>query len=186
MYAWSQLRSTDEEGKVTIVKVGDEVDAGKLGLDDDEFNELVAVGAVREQEYPVPANYDGSPVEFVRDQLREAASEQFMQALPFGSVPPISERPPGSMPTVPIFDERAREAVELSKFDPDKPPEEGQEPEKSEQDKQLEEQEQSTSEEQQQAAQQAAESGATAPPSAVANPTPDTTTQPGTQQGTTS
>lgn len=135
MYAWSTMAAPpDDKGKVKTFKPGDEVSAGDLGLDDDEFNELVSVGAVREAEYPVPADYDGSPVEYARDQLRAAADAQFMGVLPFGSVAPISERPPGSSPVVPLFDERAKEAMELTGFDPDKPPEEGKEPKLSEQD----------------------------------------------------
>lgn len=140
-YAWSNLtaQEADDKGKYKQFKPGDEVSAGDLGLDEDEFNELLAVGAVREDEYPAPANYDGSPVEYRREQLRAAASEDFMAVLPFGSAVPVTEPPPGSTAEgIPQFVETSAEAVELTGFDPDVPPEEGKEPEKSEQDKEAE------------------------------------------------
>src|SRR4029077_4588950 len=170
-YAWSTLTASeaDDKGRRKTFHPGEEVSAGDLGIDDEDFDELLASGAVREQEYPLTDPTDPrSPVEFVRDQLREAASEQFMQALPFGSVPPIQEKPPGSMPTVPMFDERAKEAVELTGFDPDKPAEEGQEPEKSEHDQQAEEAAAKKEQDDKAKAESAQATGQT--PSAITNP----------------
>ena len=141
-YAWSTLtaQEADDKGRYKTFKPGDEVSAGDLGLDDDEFNELVAVGAVRDVEYPVPPGSDVSPVEQKRAELRAAASEDFMSVLPFGNVAPITEPPPGSTAAgIPQFIESSAEAVELTGFDPDTPPEEAKEPEKSEQDKAAEE-----------------------------------------------
>jgi hypothetical protein len=160
-YAWSTLtaQEADDKGRYKTFKPGDEVSAGDLGLDDDEFNELVAVGAVREDEYPVPAGSDVSPVEFRREQLRAAASEDFMAVLPFGSVAPVSEPPPGSTAEgIPQFVESSSEAMALTGFDPDAPAEEGKEPEKSEQDKEAE------------AAAAAQEAPAPKPAAAPANP----------------
>ena len=140
-YAWSTLtaQTADDKGRYKKFNPGDEVNAGDLGLDDDEFNELLSTGAVRDDEYPVPAGFDGSPVEYRREQLRAAASEEFMAVLPFGSAVPITEPPPGASSSSAVtFEETSAEAVELTGFDPDVPPEEGKEPEKSEQDKQAE------------------------------------------------
>lgn len=138
-YAWSTLtaQTADDKGRFKKFNPGDEVNAGDLGLDDEEFDELLSTGAVREDEYPVPANFDGSPVEYRREQLRAAASEEFMAVLPFGSAVPITEPPPGASNSSAVtFEETSAEAVELTGFDPDVPPEQNsKEPEKSEQDK---------------------------------------------------
>lgn len=125
-YAWSTFRTKyDEYGNPQgTIKPGEAVSAGDLGVSDEEFQHLITIGSVRSMPYPVPAGDERSPVELRRDQLREAASAEFMAVLPYGTVPPIQEAPPGSMPIIPQLDERARQAVEKTGFDPDVAPEE--------------------------------------------------------------
>jgi len=78
-YAWSRIRyggafdaATNAISGVEFVEVGDEVDAAKLGISDEEFQELVDSGAVREEAPPkdVPANM--SATDFVRQQAEAA------------------------------------------------------------------------------------------------------------------
>lgn len=61
-YAWSRIHH--DKG---VTKHGEEVDAGKLGLDTDQFNQLVEARAVRSDKFPdLPENYQRSPKEFYR------------------------------------------------------------------------------------------------------------------------
>jgi hypothetical protein len=78
-YAWSPIKYGGEPSAVpnaqaTDVKVaeyGEEVDAGKLGISDEDFQDLLDSGAVREEAPPedVPAGMS------VRDFLRQQAQE---------------------------------------------------------------------------------------------------------------
>lgn len=68
-YAWSSIRH--DKG---TTKHGDEVDAGKLGLNEDQFKQLVEARAVRTEKFPeLPENYQRSPKEFYRSK---AAAEE--------------------------------------------------------------------------------------------------------------
>lgn len=111
-YAWSNFPVYDEEGKLSKqVKVGEEVTAGDLNLEDAEFDSLVASGVIREQEYPAPEGYSGSAVDYAREQLVALTTDEFV---------PLA----GSMPNTPQQNEWAQAAIEASGYDPSKPPEE--------------------------------------------------------------
>lgn len=71
--AWSNF--VDKDGKK--IKPGDTVDAGQLGVDEEEWNELVFVGAVRSTKYPEDINTDESPVEYYKRQMAEMAEGDF-------------------------------------------------------------------------------------------------------------
>jgi hypothetical protein len=80
-YAWSNFPvERNEWGQPTkIIKVGDSVSASDLGVSKEEFEELIAVGAVSEEEYPdIPASV--SPAEYQRDQAAQQASMDDLQA----------------------------------------------------------------------------------------------------------
>jgi hypothetical protein len=83
-YAWSPIRSAKvTDASATPPKVehsnaqpGDSVTAAKLGLSKEQFDELVASGAVRETKYPdLPEGYQDSPVNFLRQQALAASAE---------------------------------------------------------------------------------------------------------------
>lgn len=72
-YSWSNI--THGQG----AKPGDEVDAKKLDLTDDQFNQLVEARAVRTEKFPeLPENYQRSPKEFYR---AKAAAEENTDAI---------------------------------------------------------------------------------------------------------
>lgn len=67
MYAWSPILHA--KGRVNV---GEEVTAEKLGISDDEFNELIESGAVRSQKYPEDVRGSESPREAQLRKVREA------------------------------------------------------------------------------------------------------------------
>ena len=79
MYAWSNFQAGwDDEKRVFTkrIKPGEEVSASDLGIEDDEFDELVKMGAVREQPYPeavADGSYPDSPQKYFIEQLQKAA-----------------------------------------------------------------------------------------------------------------
>ena len=71
------------------VKVGEQVSASSLGVSDDDFEEMVNSGAVREYEYPdLPKGYPDSPINFMKDQIRkiELAAASTTGAVHVGSM----------------------------------------------------------------------------------------------------
>lgn len=79
-YAWSVIQydaDVDDSGssiKHKRVAFGEEVSADKLGLDDEQFEQLVEAGSVRATRPPdMPKGYQGSPVDFMREQIAAAA-----------------------------------------------------------------------------------------------------------------
>jgi hypothetical protein len=87
-FAWSEIRGSDSEGKAVVVKPGDEVSAGDLNLNDEEFQELVDAGVVRDNDYPEDIPEDQSPTEYYKAQLAALAES--------GELPP--EQPPAEEP----------------------------------------------------------------------------------------
>lgn len=92
-YAWSTFRVTEEVGKKpTVFNVGDIVTAATLGIEDDEFDNLVAEGAVRTMEYPVPTEAGNvSPIEYLRKKARDVAAgglDAELEELAEASTPP--------------------------------------------------------------------------------------------------
>jgi hypothetical protein len=106
-YAWTNLLTYDSEGKMNKIPPGDAVTAADLSITDEEFAELEFIGAVREQDYPVPEGYDGSPVEYAKEQLFNMAQEGE------GFFPPEVTPPP-----------MYQEAMDKIGYDPEKGPEE--------------------------------------------------------------
>jgi len=82
LVAWSTIKvgkpNTDPQkltgGETEVIKPGDTVTQDGLGLDDDQFRQLVESGAVRALPYPdMPPTYQDSPVAYLREQARIAA-----------------------------------------------------------------------------------------------------------------
>lgn len=78
-YAWSNILTYEDVGKDkdqkrVVVARGEKVTAAKLGIPDEEFQAMIDAGAVRTKQYPAPDDYQGSAVDYLRDQLREATS----------------------------------------------------------------------------------------------------------------
>jgi len=82
MYAWSNFQAgyDDEKRQFTKkIKPGDEVSQADLDVDDEEWEALIASGAVREQEYPravAEGEYLDSPNKYFADQMAKAAEGQ--------------------------------------------------------------------------------------------------------------
>lgn len=69
-YAWSRFKGEmNEWGQVlSYIEPGDPITQEKLGVDDDEWNELVSIGAVRTAKYPdIPSHV--SPVEHFQREV---------------------------------------------------------------------------------------------------------------------
>lgn len=76
-YAWSNfITERNEWGQVTgRITVGEEVTQEQLGLSDLDWQELLDVGAVREQEYPdVPPQV--APAEYIKFLVRRLTEGQ--------------------------------------------------------------------------------------------------------------
>lgn len=81
-YAWSRLIAERDEESGLVRKwimEGDKVSAGDLGLDEDQWNELVESGAVRQTEYPVPKGSMDSPNDHYKKLLAQAAGQEVDQ-----------------------------------------------------------------------------------------------------------
>lgn len=82
MYAWSPILTgkpgsrEDGPGEITRVKVGEEVSPDSLGVDQLEFNGMVASGSIRSYEPPkVPETFQGSPIDFLKEQAARASDD---------------------------------------------------------------------------------------------------------------
>lgn len=85
MVAWSPIRvgksaEGDKPGETKVIKPGETVTKESLG-DEEEFNQLVASGALKPLPYPeMPETYQDSPVNFLREQARKAADDALLTA----------------------------------------------------------------------------------------------------------
>lgn len=70
-YAWSQIKSGTAE-KPIIVERGSKVTASDLGVKQEDFQAMVDAGAIRNKPFTAPDDYQGSAIDFLRDQLAEA------------------------------------------------------------------------------------------------------------------
>lgn len=70
-YAWSDIKGGTAKTPINI-KRGEEVTQSKLGVEDAEWAELLRSGAIRPKPFPAPEDFDGSAVDFVRQQLQDA------------------------------------------------------------------------------------------------------------------
>jgi hypothetical protein len=78
-YAWSRfIAERDEESGIVRkwIMEGDKVSAGDLGIDDEQFQELVDEGVVRATEWPVPKGSSDSPNEHYKKELAKAAGQE--------------------------------------------------------------------------------------------------------------
>jgi len=67
-YAWSPILAGDKSAKF-----GDEVTASGLGISKEDFEELALAGSIRSKKPPkLPEGYQGSVVDFLREQIKEA------------------------------------------------------------------------------------------------------------------
>ncbi len=78
-YAWSELRAGTAEKPVVIPR-GAKVSASDLGISAEEFKATVDSGAIRNKPFPTAADYAGSAVDFLREQLAEATSSTVEEA----------------------------------------------------------------------------------------------------------
>lgn len=75
MYAWSPIQGSKGD-KQFEVPAGEAVNADKLGLSKEQFQQLVDAGSVRPVKFPdLPEGYRDSPVNYLREQAIEAAGE---------------------------------------------------------------------------------------------------------------
>jgi len=72
-YAWTPLKSGTLEEPLAIAR-GAKVTAKDLGIPVAEFEALIDSGAVREKPFPAPDDYEGSAIDWLREQLAEATS----------------------------------------------------------------------------------------------------------------
>lgn len=70
-YAWSPIKGGTAEKPVTVDR-GDKVTKDALGVDDENWKALIEAGAVRDKEFPAPADYEGSVIDYLREKLQEA------------------------------------------------------------------------------------------------------------------
>lgn len=78
-YAWSRFIGEREQDSGIVTKwimEGDKVSQSDLGVSDEEWQDLVKSGAVREAEYPVPKGSTDSPNDHYKRQMAIAAGEE--------------------------------------------------------------------------------------------------------------
>lgn len=89
LYAWSTIKVGEPNndpnnlagGEVKVIKPGETVTQDGLGLNDEQFAQLVESGAVRTMEFPdMPPTYQDSPVNFFREQATKAAEGALVDA----------------------------------------------------------------------------------------------------------
>lgn len=92
-YAWSKFKKeVNEWGRVLKwINPGDKISKSDLGLDDREWENLIEVGAVREEPYPdIPDHM--SPAEYYRANPPEDVSASVeAKAEPTPNTPPVEE-----------------------------------------------------------------------------------------------
>ena len=83
-YAWSPIQHTEVEGDTSgavtptsdVVQPGSVVSADSLGVSDADWAALVEAGSVRSYPFPdMPAEFTGSPIDFLRQQMRRVEEE---------------------------------------------------------------------------------------------------------------
>lgn len=72
-YAWTDIKAGTAEKPITA-KRGDEVSKSKLGVSDEDWEAMLESGAVREKKFPAPQDFEGSAVDYIRQQLQEATA----------------------------------------------------------------------------------------------------------------
>lgn len=72
-YAWSPIKGGTADKPVTVAR-GESVSKSDLGVSDADWQALIDAGAIRDKKFPAPKDYEGSVIDYLRDQLREAQS----------------------------------------------------------------------------------------------------------------
>jgi hypothetical protein len=72
-YAWSPIKAGTVEEPLAIAR-GAKISARDLGISAAAFEALIDSGAVRDKPFPAPDDYEGSAIDWLRDQLAEATS----------------------------------------------------------------------------------------------------------------
>jgi len=72
-YAWSPISLTVDD-KPKVIARGAKVTASGLGISDDEFQAMIQAGSVRPAQFPAPDDYEGSALDWHRDQLVAAST----------------------------------------------------------------------------------------------------------------
>lgn len=68
MYAWSPILAGEKSAAM-----GDKVTKASLGVEDADFNAMVEAGSIRSYPVPdLPENFQGSVVDHLRDEIRQA------------------------------------------------------------------------------------------------------------------
>ena len=78
-YAWTDIVHGDSDGNKNVMKAGSKV--SESDFSEDDWAQLVEARSVRKQQFPdMPADYTGSPREFVVQQVQEqlAAAEDML------------------------------------------------------------------------------------------------------------
>jgi len=70
-YAWSPVKAGTTDEPKSVAR-GEKVSQSSLGLNDADWQALVDSGAVRDRPFPAPDDYQGSALDYLRDQLAEA------------------------------------------------------------------------------------------------------------------
>jgi hypothetical protein len=65
-YAWTDILS--DKGKVSR---GTKVTKSGLGVSDADFKEMITSGSIRSKKFPAPEDYQGSPLDWAREELKE-------------------------------------------------------------------------------------------------------------------
>lgn len=75
MYAWSDILS--DKGKFAR---GSKVTKASLGASDEDWDAMVRGGSIRPRKFPAPEDYEGSALDYIRDQLREVQQSSLEEA----------------------------------------------------------------------------------------------------------
>jgi len=78
LIAWTKIKSA-KDGNPIVIQAGEEVTAEKLGLTSKQFDELILSRAVRDKEFPIPANYPYSVRQYYLHQIKLAGDDQQSQ-----------------------------------------------------------------------------------------------------------
>lgn len=110
-YSWTTFPIGDSPKD--WIRPGDEVSKSDFeDMDDDEFESLEYIGAIRDTPYPIPKDektgkliFTGSPHEFALAQLAKLTPDQLIESIP-------------NTFSVPSLQAQAKKALEESGFDP--------------------------------------------------------------------
>ena len=81
-YVWSKIQhgqtvpKADEKGawesQITVIDRGEKITKKDLpGLSDEDWNGLIESGSIRATPVPIPSDYEGSVLDYMKEQLQE-------------------------------------------------------------------------------------------------------------------